>query len=407
MAAIAPSHPELCALIADRIEQSPQQRLTFAEFMALALYHPHYGYYATHDTQIGPGGDFITSAHLGHDFGELLAEQFADMWRSLNRPTSFDLVEMGAGQGLVATDVLDYLQRHHPDCFQALRYTIAEESLSLTAAQQQRLRSWRDQGVAIAWRSLSDLAPESITGCFFSNELVDALPVHRVILTEAGLQELYVTQSNHPEHPFTSTAGPLSTEALATYFEQSGIALCPPHYPLGYTTEVNLAALDWLQQVAARLRRGYVLTIDYGYSADRYYRPSRSQGTLQCYTRHAHHDDPFVQIGRQDITAHVDFTALIREGQRSGLEQIGQIQQGPFLMALGLGDRLNQLAAIQETDANTLRQALRRRETLHQLINPLGLGNFEVLIQGKGVTAPQSRPLKGLNIPPRWRGERP
>ena len=158
---------------------------------------------------------------------------------------------------------------------------------------------------------------------------------------------------------------------------------------------MNLAALDWIATVADRLRQGYLLTIDYGYAADRYYSHNRSQGTLQCYYQHAHHSDPYVAIGQQDITAHVDFTALEKQGERCGLQKIGFTPQGLFLMALGLGDRI---AALSQSNVDQpLPDILRRREALHALINPMGVGNFGVLVQAKGLSQVALRsPLKGL-----------
>lgn len=392
--------PELCALIRDRIKRSPHQRLPFATFMELALYHPQHGYYAAHSSQLGRGGDFVTSAHMGNDFAELLAEQFVDIWQRLGQPQPFQLVEMGPGQGLLADAILAHLQKHAPNCLAAVHYTLVETSAALKSAQQMQLACWEAAQVSLTWKSLADIPTDSITGCFFSNELVDAFPVHRVTLTASGLQEQYVTLSDHADRPFEIVLGAPSTPALANYFERVGIDLACPPYPIGFTTEVNLAALDWMSQLAQKLHRGYVLTIDYGYSADRYYSPARSQGTLQCYIQHAHHDDPLVNVGQQDITAHVDFTALAQQGEQYGLETLGQTPQGLFLMALGLGDRLNELAQIQETDRATLRYALQRRETLHQLMNPMGLGNFTVLIQGKGLANSAQRTLQGLTVPP-------
>lgn len=392
--------PELCAAIRDRLERSPQQQLPFAAFMELALYHPQYGYYTRNAAQLGMAGDFATSAHLGPDFAELLAEQLVEMWQLLGRPSPFQVVEMGAGQGLIADWLLAYLHRQQPDCLAAIHYTLVEKSAALRTAQQTRLARWQAQSVPIHWCELSEIPADSITGCCFSNELVDALPVHRVVLTAAGLQEQYVTLTADEQRPFALTQGPLSTPQLADYFNWLDLALTPPSFPEGYTTEVNLAALDWLAQVAEKLHRGYLLTIDYGYTADRYYRPTRSQGTLQCYYRHAHHDEPLINIGQQDITAHVDFTALERHGERCGLATLGQVPQELFLMALGLGDRLNQLSQLESTDSQTVRYALQRREALHQLMNPMGLGKFNVLAQAKGLTSPEQRRLQGLTLPP-------
>lgn len=392
--------PELCAVIRDRLARSPQGQLPFVDFMALALYHPEHGYYTRQATQLGLGGDFATSTHLGPDFAELLAEQLVEMWQQLQQPTPFHLVEMGAGQGQLADGILTHLHRQYPDCLAAVHYTLVETSAALRQVQQTRLATWQAQSVPITWQALTAMPTAAITGCCFSNELVDALPVHRVTLTADGWQEQYVTSSTDSAQPFSTTLGPLSTPRLSAYLEQVGLIPPPPTYPDGYTTEINLAALDWLAQVADKLHQGYVLTIDYGYPAERYYSPARSQGTLQCYYQHAHHNEPLINVGTQDITAHVNFTALEQQGDRCGLTTLGNVPQELFLMALGLGDRLNQFAQIEATDPQTVRYALQRREALHQLMNPMGLGKFNVLIQSKGLETLHSSPLKGLTVPP-------
>ncbi len=396
-----PHNPNLYRALCDRIHQSPHQRISFAEFMELALYHPRGGYYTTKEAILGFEGDFVTAAHLGHDFGELLATQFAEMWQHLGRPDPFELVEMGAGQGLIAATVLGALQNHSPDCFAALNYQIVEKSDRLRAAQQKRLTPW---GGRVAWVTLEALADDSITGCFFSNELVDALPVHQVVMTASGLQEVYVTLADSPsaplqEVPLLEVVDAPSTPRLADYFDFVGIDLADPQYAPGYRTEVHLAALDWMKTVAAKLHRGYLLTVDYGYPASRYYSRARAQGTLQCYYHHAHHDNPYSHLGHQDITAHVNFTALERQGDRCGLETLGATQQAMFLMSLGLGDRLAALGQIQASDTATVNLAIQRRDRLHQLISPMGLGNFVVLVQGKGLT-PAAKVLQGLTVPP-------
>jgi len=388
-------------IIAQRIQSSPKKRITFAEFMELALYHPQLGYYATPGSIIGPQGDFVTSPHMGHDFGELIAEQFADMWAALGEPQAFTVMEMGAGQGLVAVDAIAHLQTHHPNCFKSLRYTIVEKSTALRAEQQKRLSHWKEKGLSIAWQTLENIDSDSIVGCAFSNELVDAFPVHWVELHDQQLREMWVTCS---EEGFRVVQGEFSTARLAQYFKAIDIDFSEG-YKDGYRTEVNLAALDWLTQVETKLKRGYILTIDYGYTAQRYYSPARREGTLQCYYRHSHHSDPFIHIGAQDITAHVDFTALEKQGDALGLQNIGFTQQGLVLMALGLGDRLQQLSQptnpAQPATGQTIQKIMMRREALQQLINPMGLGNFGVLIQGKGLTKTEiARPLKGLTIPP-------
>jgi SAM-dependent MidA family methyltransferase len=381
-------------VITQRIIESLCHRISFAEYMDLALYHPLYGYYASSSTQIGATGDFFTSCHLSADFGELLAEQFAQMWGILQQPNPFTLVEMGAGQGLLAVDVLTALQRNHPDCFTCLEYVIIERAAALIQAQQVQLQPFLNAGVFINWCDFADL-PSSITGCFFSNELIDALPVHQVVLEAGKLREVYVSFiQDDLQTQFVEVVGDLSTSRLADYFDCVGIDLRSPRYPDGYRTEVNLAALDWMTTVANHLQRGYVLTIDYGYLSDRYYHPTRSTGTLQCYFQHQHHSDPYRNVGQQDITAHVDFTALEKQGELCGLKRVGYTKQALFLMALGLGDRLADLSQAPATDAQSIQEILRRRDALHTLINPIGLGDFGVLIQSKGVES--TVPLIGM-----------
>ncbi|MBD2132651.1 class I SAM-dependent methyltransferase [Sphaerospermopsis sp. FACHB-1094] len=414
------SNPALYQTIASHILTSPQKRITFAEYMDMVLYHPDQGYYSSNAVNIGfQGGDFFTSSSLCDDFGELLAVQFYQMWENLDRPKSFDLVEMGAGIGVLASQILNYLKINYSDFFDVIEYIIIEKSPSLRQEQQQKLQEF-----SVRWLNLEEITPNSIIGCFFSNELIDAFPVHQFTIAEGKLQEIYVTTSQDltPQPPslqekgdnnnfphlvgeglgkksnieFIEVVGEASTPQLAEYLQLVGIDISQNAYEEGYRSEINLAALDWLSIVADCLQRGYVLTIDYGYPASRYYHPRRSQGTLQCYYQHRHHNNPYINIGKQDITAHVDFTALEKWGKRCGLNQVGWTQQGLFLMALGLGERIAALSYQQQS----ISQLLKRREALHQLISPEGLGNFGVLVQSKGLTETETRrSLQGLTIP--------
>jgi SAM-dependent MidA family methyltransferase len=369
-------------IIHQQIQQSPQHRITFAEYMDLALYHPQYGYYATGRVNIGDRGDFFTSPHLGADFGELLGKQLSELWEIMGRPEPFQLVEMGAGQGLLAIDMLRYLQREHPEFFGVLEYLIIEKSPALIKQQQQNLESWVEIIPKVRWCSWEEIPENSLVGCCFSNELVDAFPVHLWTIEAGELREIYVTTA---AGEFQEVVGEISTPRLQDYWKLTGIKITD--YPEGYRSEVNLAALDWLTIVASKLQRGYVITIDYGYEGDRYYSPGRNQGTLQCYYRHRHHSNPYIHVGRQDITAHVNFTALEQQGKLLGLESEGLTKQGLFLMELGLGDRLAALSSSTAGDSlatpQELLQIMQRRQTLHQLIDPHGLGGFRVLVQSK------------------------
>ena len=394
--------PKLCEFLFEKITNTPQQQITFAEYMDAVLYHPEYGYYASQQPQIGAAGDFFTSPHLGTDFGEMLAEQFVEMWEKLECPQGFTLVEMGAGQGILAGDILNYLSKRYPEFLKTINYIIIEKSSILKAEQQQQLQRQINASVSIEWCELEGLSDNAITGCFFSNELVDALPVHLVTIQNSQLQEVYVRAcraQTSPLYPidvkFTESTGELSTPKLKEYFQLVNIDILSSIYSNRYRTEINLNAIEWIKTVATKLYQGFILTIDYGYSASRYYTPTRRSGTLQCYYQHRHHNDPYINIGRQDITAHVDFTALENQGNLSGLEVIGKTQQALFLMALGLGDRI---ANITQSSHTSLSETLRRREALHSLINPMGLGNFLVLIQSKNLTANSGIPisLKGF-----------
>ncbi|WP_009631212.1 class I SAM-dependent methyltransferase [Synechocystis sp. PCC 7509] len=374
----------LTDIIVNRIKAKCDRAITFAEFMELALYHSQYGYYTTKAVDIGAQGDFFTSPHLGKDFGELLAVQFAQMWDIMGQPVPFTLVEMGAGQGILAVDILKYLYKHYREFFNALQYVIVEVSPGLKQQQQQLLQGVADK---VKWCSLEEIPANSIIGCFFSNELVDAMPINLFSLQDGKLGEIYITLAE--DDSFIEVCNAPSTPKIAEYFDLVGVNLA--QLAGNYRSEINLAALEWLSTISQKLQQGYLLTIDYGYTAARYYNPMRSQGTLQCYYRHQYHNNPYINIGEQDITAHVDFTALDLWGDRCGLQKVGFTQQGLFLMALGLGERI---AAISTDNANNLSQLLQRRETLHQLINPQGLGGFGVLVQSKGLLP--SIPLTGL-----------
>lgn len=382
----------LMNLMVERIAASSQQRITFADYMNLVLYHPQYGYYASGAAKIGYQGDFFTSPSLGPDFGELLAEQFVEMWDVLGQPKPFILLEIGAGSGILAKDILQYIKNNYSDFFKNLQYLIVEESQGLKNRQKKNLRSLTSHQHKIKWKSWAQIPKNSIIGCVFSNELIDAFPVHQIITDRGNLKEVFVA---FKDGKLVEKTGKISTPKIKEYFELIGLEFPSTLYPDGYRTEVNLAALDWLERIAQKLKKGYLLTIDYGYPAQKYYHPQRHQGTLKCYYQHRHHDNPYLNLGCQDITTHVNFTALERQGESQKLATLGLTRQGMFLMALGLGDRLSELASGQYS----LPKVLQRRDALHQLIDPSGLGGFSVLIQAKGLSdRERGRSLKGLRF---------
>ena len=378
----------LYKIVLEKIRQSPKSQLTFADYMDVVLYDPQYGYYSSGAVEIGSKGDFFTAVSLGKDFGELLAIQLFQMWQSLHCPNNFSLVEMGAGNGDLAKDIINYLQEHHSDFISVLNYIIIEKSPSLRDIQQQKLADFNN--INLTWKSWDEIPDNKLVGCCFSNELVDAFPVHQIVINNQYLQEVFVIEQ---EGQITEYYDEISTDKLQQYFDLVKIDIMKPDYPQDYRTEVNLMALDWVETVAKKLDKGYLLTIDYGYQAAKYYHPQRSQGTLKCYYQHRHHNNPYVNLGQQDITTHVDFTALENQGKKLGLETIGFTKQAIFLMALGLGERLQELSS----GKYNLREIFQRRNALHQLIDSTGLGGFGVLIQGKNLTKEQHN-LQGIKI---------
>jgi SAM-dependent MidA family methyltransferase len=366
--------------IFETINNSPDKKINFAEYMNLCLYDSEYGYYNSDKIIIGNQGDFFTSPSLSSDFGELLAIQLEEFWQVLGKPSNFKLVEMGAGNGNLALVIINYILNHYPNFASNVEYIIIEKSQILKLKQQQLLLDNFPNSILIKWENWDSIADNSVTGCFFSNELIDAMPVHLIIYSQGKLQEIYITENSNK---LLTKVDSLSHENISNYFDVIDIDFSADIYPDNYQTEVNLQSIDWLHQVFTKLKQGYLLTVDYGYTAKKYYHPQRSQGTLKCYYQHRHHDNPYVNIGSQDITSHVNFTALEKYGELLGLSSLGYTKQALFLMGLGLGDRLNELS----NGKMSLTVILQRRQELHNLINPEGLGNFGVLLQGKNITS--------------------
>jgi SAM-dependent MidA family methyltransferase len=361
--------------------------ITFREFMGLALYHPHHGYYCSPREKMGREGDYLTSPDVHPMFGWLVGKQIGQMWEAIGRPQPFTIVEMGAGSGALARDILDWAQRHSPEFFGSLEYRLVELSDDLADRQRRAVRSAfaGDEGLEkAAWLpSLDAIAKGSVVGCFLSNELADAFPVHRVTVRGGDLLEVYVRWR---DGRFEEELGPSSTPALSQYFRRLG--MLPGE---DCQAEVNLDAIDWMKAVAGALGRGFVMTFDYGYPAEQLYATWRRQGTFLCFYRHNPSTDPYARIGRQDMTSHVDFTSLIQAGEEAGLQTLGLTSQTRFLDALGIGGAL----ARPPQGEVTLEEYYTRRRALIELMDPAGLGRISVLLQGKGVDNPQ---LLGLSV---------
>jgi SAM-dependent MidA family methyltransferase len=388
-------HSGTVSAIADEILASGP--ITFARFMELALYHPESGYYTrTTDNNghemtavdsdaeglIGWSGDYYTTPDVHPIFSQALARQLNQIDTALNRPAPCTIVEMGPGKGLLARDLLTACEQQFPDLFARVRYVLIERSPAMRDAQRRHLAPWIASGRASWQDDLRALPAGSVTGVFLSNELVDAFPVHRIKIADGAPKELYV---DWHDGRFVEQTGDLSTAELAQYLNR--LAALGITLPEGYTTEINLNAVAWMKEVARVLDHGVALTIDYGHTACDLYGPDRTRGTLLCYARHRASENPYVRVGQQDITAHVDFTALATAGAEAGLPVTGFTNQMSFLMGLGA----EELFASLEPDSPALRSAIR-------LLRPDGMGRtFKILIQHKGIAPPA---LDGLKFKP-------
>jgi len=367
---------QLREIITARIRQ--HGRITFADFMEACLYEPGLGYYTSPGRKVGAEGDFYTSITVHAAFGRVIAREIAQMWRCMGCPPGFTLVECGAGNGRLACDIMDYLSEREAGLYDCLTLVLVEKEPSLESAQREMLSAHLDR---MTWLSPEGFASNEFTfsGCLYSNELIDALPVHRVMMTSDGLRELYVTLK---DGEFVEEAGEPSTPEIEEYLQRVAVKLHP-----GQLAEVNLNGPEWLRAVSKSLRSGFVMTIDYGYPAEELYTSRRKQGTLLCYHRHQTGENPYLRLGLQDITSHVDFTTLMKCGEKLGLQNVWFGEQYRFLLSAGI---IEEFEAIERSDISN-EEKLRLRLTLKKLIMPEGgMGDtFKVLIQSRGVDAPR------------------
>jgi SAM-dependent MidA family methyltransferase len=374
--------------------------INFETFMEMALYYPGLGYYTKDTSKIGREGDFYTSPHLHPIFGAMMGRQMEEMWELMGAPALFRVVEMGAGAGYLVKDMLEYLRGREqsaksrglslftdeakrscrigtvpvPDqegnFFECIKYTIVELNPAVKTRQQELLSKFIDK---VTWVSgLSDLEP--VTGCFFSNELLDAFPV-RIIEMDGELKEIYLTAA---DDELEEVKMPCMSE-IPEYLKEFGIDL-----PRGYRTEVNLRIKNWINEAGKKLERGFVLTVDYGYPARDYYSEERNRGTLLCYYRHRVHEDPYRNIGEQDMTAHVNFSSLKKWGEDGGLKTVGYCGQGAYLISLGIDEVMTELYGDSPDVFDTAK--------VKGLILPQGMGeSHKVMVQYKGDGEPELR----------------
>jgi SAM-dependent MidA family methyltransferase len=344
--------------------------LCFRDFMEMALYYPDLGYYTSPGQKIGRSGDFYTSSYVSPVFGALIARQLEEMDRLLGEK-EFTVVEYGAGTGLLCRDILACLKSNR-ELYDRLNYCIIEKSSTMRKIAAEHL------GEKVNWCDCIQNM-HGLKGCVLSNELVDNLSVHQVVM-EDEMMEVFVDYNGE----FIEVLKPARKE-LKDYFAELRIEL-----PQGFRTEVNLEALAWIKEVAGALHRGYVVTIDYGYPSSELYDVRRSTGTLTCYHKHSTSHQPYKAIGEQDITAHVNFSALCLWGHKNGLDYCGYRDQGDFLLALGFKD---QMKAYRQQQKNDLLKYEKEAFLSHLLIEDMGR-KFKVLIQQKAV---EKKQLSGLS----------
>jgi len=327
--------------------------ISFKQFMESALYAPGLGYYSAGSHKLGDTGDFITAPELSPLFGATLAQAMTPVLQALPQA---NILEVGAGSGALAISILQALQP--PSCSLG-HYYILEVSADLRARQRQALQQ-ADLLDKVTW--LESL-PAAFIGVVLANEVLDAMPVHLVEVTASGVKERFVAEV---DDEFVWQLGPVSDARLS----QRVIDMeprRPPALPEGYVTEINLVAEDWLQALAEACQQAYVILIDYGFPQHEYYHPQRRQGTLLCHYRHHSHDDPFQYIGLQDITAHVDFTAMADAALASGWDVAGYTTQAHFLLGSGLMDLIQNDAVVSSVEQLQLQQQVKKLTLPHEM----------------------------------------
>lgn len=368
-----------------RAEIKARGPVPFAWFMRQALYHPEHGYYSSGRCAIGRRGDYFTNVCVGPLFGQLLAAQFAEIWGQLGKIDNFVLVEQGAHHGEFARDVLEIARKRWPDFFAAVRYRIIEPFPILQDRQLQMLTGFEDK---VEWRDSID-AIEPFSGVHFSNELLDAMPVHLIASqcgtdliapTEWAWLEKFVTLNGDM---FGFVDQPIADSKLRDHLQKLPVQLA------GYQTEVNIAALDWIDNLSHKLDRGYVITIDYGHHRDEFFAPHRSAGTLQIRAQHRLLQSPFDEIGHADITSHVEWTSITERAEVCGFEVKGFSDQHHFITGI--------LSDLEARDALSEDVDPKAKRALQTLLHPEMLGrSFQILALAKNVDA--VAPIAGLKF---------
>ncbi|CEG58924.1 class I SAM-dependent methyltransferase [Legionella fallonii] len=347
-----------------------RKEIPFVEFMQLALYAPGEGYYSSGLPKLGKQGDFITAPELTPLFGHTLANQCQQILPNLSSPILF---EFGAGSGRLCVDILCRLEEL--DCLPQ-SYAILEVSANLRHRQQELIQQTIPHLAAkVHW--LERWPEHAFNGVIIANEVLDAMPVNRFILTEDGVQESYITLNE--QHQLKEIFKPSQNPRLLSYVNSH-----LQDVPTPYLSEVNLFLDDWLINVYQMLQQGVALLIDYGFPRHEYYHADRHQGTLMCHYRHHSHPDPLLHPGEQDITAHVDFTHVAEAGHQAGFHIAGYTNQASFLLANGLLSLIHNLEGEQEQfSAKQAIKQLTQHSEMGELFKVMALiKNMEIDLHG-------------------------
>ncbi len=391
-----------------QIEQEIREHgpMPFSRYMEICLYEPGHGYYSRNAEQFGKAGDFYTSSDVHAVFGRLLARQFQEMWEALDRPPQIEILELGPGRGLFARDVLDWSRKKFPDFFSAVKYTLQEASPALRATLRQNLDKHTASGRAtvpeeqpsVAQRfgagsgaendqvlegrpTVARACPPSIPAIVFANEFFDALPVE--ILSAQG--KLHLALENNHLREIWLPPPPEELEFLDHY---------SVHPESGERIEISLTAQDWIQAVAAAIHKGFLLVFDYGYTRSEQL-AGRHRGTLMTYRQHSTSPNPYEAPGEQDVTAHVNFTALIAALEQAGMRCEKLRTQSQFLM--GIGEK-NQFADAFQ-DCRLPQERAKVTLQLKHLVTPAGMGeSFHVLLASRAVVKEKVSSLSGLTF---------
>ena len=389
-----------------KIEQEIRERgpIPFSRYMELCLYDPEFGYYSRNAEKFGKAGDFYTSSDVHAVFGRLLARQFEEMWRALGKPEQIDVLELGPGRGLFAQDVLDWSEKKFPEFFRAVRYTLAERSASLRERLAATFRHRIADGKVVVLSEFADSgfnnqsedaqtptdgdARRSIDGfvaeaplIVFANEFFDALPVE--VLSEQGALRINLGDGNFVEEWAPASAAELE------FLDRYGV-----HPETGMRTEATLVAQKQMASLSAAIEQGFLVTIDYGYTREEQL-AGRHLGTVMTYRQHSASPNPYEAPGDQDITAHVNFTALASTAEQSGMRAHRLLTQSQFLLGIGeanqFGDAFEECRLPEERAKIALQ--------LKHLVTPAGMGEtFQVLVASKDVPCESVENLSGLSF---------